>query len=398
MADQDVRVDQAAEGEDAPDGPGGSTGGSGGGTPDGPGTKDGTGRAPSDGSGAGGAPDGASGGSGGEAPPSGGADEGDPLGDPKDGPPTAVDEESLEGLTGAGGSGGGSGGGLFGDIGDAVADAYDDVEDSVNDAADDAGDAAGGAYDKVEGGAASLGHDIEHEVAKNWEDAGTWDRTAFGEHHGGFVDLWGTANAPFQAADRAYDAVEDDIAKAYEDSGLKDADDGLKDAYDDVAGGVAGAYRDAEDEVRDAYNDSALADHLAGYDVINAGELAVMYGPGVGAMYAAGKVAYNEGWDREAEDAANDAAGNAAEGDAGSADLDFGSGAPPVADDGLGRDDVHEPADPLAPVDDVEWDASQHVAEQAGEEDAQDATSQVGGLLEEGPPIDLPEPEALELG
>jgi len=304
-----------------------------------------------------------------------------------DGPPP-MDAESgteLEGLQpGAGGSGGG------GSVWDQVGDAYDNAEDAFHDAADDAGDAAGGAYDKVEGGAASLGHDIEHEVAEEWRDAteggGVFGKGPYAEHQGGLLwDPVDTLATPFRAADRAYDAVEDDVAKA----------------YDDATGGVKDAYRDAEDDVRDAYNDSELADHLPGTDVVNAGVLGVVYGPGVGIAYGAGKMGYYAEWDRKTEDAASDAAGNSAEGEAGTArDLDFGRGAAPVADDGLGRDPSGESADPLAPLDEGAWDATRPVAEQAGEEGAQDAASDLDGLLDDPGPISVPGPgevDGLEL-
>lgn len=381
MADQDLRVDQSAEDEPTGSGPTGSGGGApGGGTPDSPDDKD---MVPSDGPGDAGSADG-------DQPPSG-ADV-DPLGDPKDGPLTFEDDGGVEGPVGAGGGGGSSssGGGLFGDLADAVSDAYDDVEDSVNDAADDAGDAAGGAYGKVEDGAASLGHDIEHEVAEEWRDAGTWDHgVADGdlpEHQGGLLwDPVGTVSAPFEAADRASDPVEDAVSDAYEDSGVKDA---AEDAYD--------GWKTLDDAPGDAITDGvwhtnhALWGNQTGEDVYENVEKSVAdaYDDTEEAVADAPGAVLDTGY------------GTGAAADAALDDLGFGSG----GDDGTGVDGFGRgngesgPADPLAHVDDVPWNDTQEVAEQAGEEGAQDATSQVEGLLDEPGPIDTPEPESLELG
>lgn len=384
MADQDLKVDQSAEDE-----PTGSSGGAtepSGGTPNPPVDKDAPPKGPSDGSGAGG--------SSGEGPPPSGGTDADPLGDPKDGPPTFEDDGGVDGQTGAGGGGGGSSsGGLFGDIGDAVSDAYDDVEDSVNDAADDAGDAASGAYDKVEGGAASLYDDVEHEVAEEWRDAteggGPMGMGKIGEHQGGFLwDPEGTVAAPFQAADRAYDAVEDDIAKAYEDSGAKD----VSDAVEEPVGDAYDAWKTLDDAPGDAIDraDRALGGNQTAEDVYENVETSVdkayddteeAVADAPGAVLDAG---YGTG--AAADDALNDLdVGNGGDGSTGVDDFGRGTG-------------QSEPADPLEHIDDVPWNATQEAAEQAGEEDAQEATSQVEGLLDETEPLEIPEPEALELG
>ena len=213
MADRDVRVDQSPEDMETESG-GGAAG-----------------------------PGDAGGGQGARGP-----GKGDPFGGetdvpepepeaPADGPPPMeADDGTGEGLQpGAGGSGGG--GGLWGQ----VSDAYDDAEDAVHDAAGDAGDAAGdagdavaGAAGKVRDGAASLADDVEKEVAQEWRDAGV-NEGGFDEHQGGWLhDPVGTVTTPFRAADRAYDAVEDDIAKAAEDSGVADVGDATADAADDA--------------------------------------------------------------------------------------------------------------------------------------------------------------------
>ncbi len=371
MADQDLRLDRSVD--DVPTGSGGGETGPGDGTPDAPDEEDAPPRAPSGGSSDAGSP-------GEEQPPPSGGTDVDPLGDPKDGPPTFEDDGGVEGPVGAGGGSSSSGGGLFGNIGDAVSDAYDDVEDSVNDAADDAGDAAATGFGKVADGSASLADDIEKEVAEEWRDAQR-DEGPFREHQGGwFWDPEGTIAAPFEAADRAYDAVEDDIAKAYEDSGAKDAydtaEEPVADAYD--------AWKTLDDAPGEAYDRAnyAVWGNQTGEDVYDNVEKSVAdaYGDTEDAVADAG---YGTG---AAADDALDGLG-----------LGGGIGDGTEVDDS-GRESARSgPADPLAHVDDMPWNATQEAVEEAGEEGAQEAVAQVDGLLDPTGPVDIPEPEPLDL-
>lgn len=383
MANRDVRVDQTSASDDEPASAGGTGGGAG------------SGSAPSDGgspsrdggdtrgvppAGADESPTGS------EGPlPSGGPDQ-DELGDPEHAPPTAVDDGGVggEGLVGAGGNGGGGGGGLLSDVADAAGDVVDAAQD---------------VYD-----------DVEEEVDETYDDASKLDHS--GEHWGGL------AGTPDEALGAVLDTVDPDHR-------LEEFNRDAGDAIDQTARDAGDAFRDAGDAVNEVYDDSGVGPVIT--DAREAGAVVVpdvvedvydqsedlahqTYGDVVEEVVETYEdMSYfetnGEHWGGLAGtpdhwlDPLADGAENVAEapgdwyeksgiGDLGADGGAAGEGDVPGVDD-FGRGSGSDASDPFA-TDDGMLRAAEETAELAGEEAAQDAIAEVGGLTAAPGPVDVP--------